>query len=744
MDFQDLPIKQKITRVILLTATTVVLLTVAAFVATDYLSYRAWMVHNLASTSSILSGQLRDAPATPQAHSQILAALKLNPRIGTGGFFDESGRLLASYPSGTAIQLPETARHGRGMLKHRGVLSWHERLTLAGQPDLILYLESDTSPLAARVRLYALIALGILVLATLAAAVIGNTLQAGISGPILALVAKVRDVSGPAAPVPTLGRDEAALLTEAFDQMMAKLATAAEVHSFMVAIVASADLAIIGKTLDGKIVSWNTGATGMFGYEKPETIGKGIAELIVPTDKASEDQRILEAVRGGRVFRAETVLRRKDDTLVEVALVVSPVRSEEGQIMGASYMATDVSGRRRAERNLKESEARFSAIISSAMDAIISIDENQRVTIFNDAAERLFGCPRADAIGQPLDKFIPARFRAPHRHHVAQFGCDGTTTRAMGNLRPLSALRSNGEEFPIEASISQSTVNERKTYTVILRDITERNQVEEQARRFNAELEQRVKERTAALIAANREMESFTYSVAHDLRAPLRHIDAFSSILEEDFADQLPEEARQYLTNIQHGSRSMSRLVDDLLNLARVGRQELSYEEVSLENMVVEVSREMIHEAPGRDIKWRLGRLPRVRGDAGLLRQVVSNLLSNAVKYTRPKSPAIIEISAERVDGQERVAVKDNGVGFNMNYVGKLFGVFQRLHRAEDFEGTGVGLAIVERVVRRHGGKVWAEGKLGEGASFYFTLPVATSDLDQAPDKEKLLPSKEV
>jgi PAS domain S-box-containing protein len=621
MAFKDLPIRSKITRVVLLTTVTVVLLTVAAFIVHDHFTYRHLV------------------------------------------------------------------------------------------------------PIEDRMRRYVLISLVTLGLAILAATTIGNLLQARISGPILDLAARVRSMSGGSDPV-VANRDEAILLTEAFDQMIIRLQASAEARSFMAAIVASADSAIIGKTLEGKIVSWNAGAAGMFGYEKSEAIGKGIGELLVPPDRVSEDERVLEEVSQGRVYHAETRLRRKDGLPVDVSLTVSPIRQDDGRIVGASYVAVDMTARRQAERDLKESRALFSSIISSAMDAIISVDEQQRVTIFNAAAERMFHCPQAQAIGQPLDKFIPARFRSAHHQHVEEFGRTGTTSRAMGKLLPLSALRATGEEFPIEASISQCTVNGKKAFTVILRDITERKQAEDQLQRFSYELEQRVKERTAELIAANREMESFTYSVAHDLRAPLRHIDAFSSILEEDFAPQLPDEARQYLANIQRGSRSMSRLVDDLLNLARVGRQELNYEEVDLDSLANDVARELTSEVRDRAIEWRIGPLPKVRADAGLLRQVMSNLLSNAVKYTRPRSPAAIEVGSEANANEVEIFVKDNGVGFNMNYVAKLFGVFQRLHRSEDFEGTGVGLAIVDRVVRRHGGRVWAESTVGKGAIFHFTLPI--------------------
>jgi PAS domain S-box-containing protein len=375
----------------------------------------------------------------------------------------------------------------------------------------------------------------------------------------------------------------------------------------------------------------------------------------------------------------------------------------------------------RTERDLEESRARFSGIISSAMDAIISVDERQRITIFNAAAERMFRVPADEAIGQPLDRFIPVRFREAHHHHVEEFGRTGGTSRAMGHLRPLSALRADGKEFPIEASISQVEVGGHKIFTVILRDITERQQAQEQIRQMNFDLEQRVQARTAELTAANKELEAFTYSVAHDLRAPLRHIDAFSKLLADDFSADLPPEAHQYLNSIRAGSRHMSQLVDDLLNLARVGRQELKRTTIPLDPLVSTIVGELQSDCHDRKIDWRLQPLPTLDCDAGLIKQVFANLLSNAVKYTRPCPQAIIEVGT--LNGGSAIFVRDNGVGFDMKYADKLFGVFQRLHRSDEFEGTGVGLATVERIVRKHGGCVWAEAAPNKGAVFYFAIP---------------------
>jgi PAS domain S-box-containing protein len=286
-------------------------------------------------------------------------------------------------------------------------------------------------------------------------------------------------------------------------------------------------------------------------------------------------------------------------------------------------------------------------------------------------------------------------------------------------------VRPGGEVRHIhsQADVTRDEAGRALRFLGTMQDVTDRKRAEHEIRELNQGLEARVAERTAELAAANRELEAFAYSVSHDLRAPLRAIDGFRGLLQSRIAPHLDEPAARYLQNISEAANRMGRLVDDLLAFSRMGRLELARHRVELDTVVKEVVQELGDQAAGREVEWRIGPLPVVYGDPAMLRLVLVNLLSNALKFTRTRPQARIEVAASRGAGATVISVRDNGVGFDMAHAEKLFGVFQRLHRAEEFEGTGIGLASVRRIVLRHGGEAWAEGRPGEGATFHFSLP---------------------
>jgi light-regulated signal transduction histidine kinase (bacteriophytochrome) len=284
-------------------------------------------------------------------------------------------------------------------------------------------------------------------------------------------------------------------------------------------------------------------------------------------------------------------------------------------------------------------------------------------------------------------------------------------------------LRRDGTPVDVEVAAAPLVFAGKSAAQVIAHDITDRKRAEAEVRNLNADLEKRVAERTAELEAANKELEAFSYSVSHDLRAPLRHIEGFVEILAATAGTSLDEESRRHLETIAGSARQMGRLIDDLLTFSRTARAELKKTRLAMSELLEGVIRDLRQETGDRQMQWILQDLPEVEGDPALLRQVLVNLVANALKYTRTRKTARIEVGCKSTPAEQVFFVKDNGVGFDSRYAHKLFGVFQRLHRAADFEGTGVGLANVRRIINRHGGHTWAEGEVDKGATFYFSLP---------------------
>ncbi|HSU53541.1 MAG TPA: PAS domain S-box protein [Candidatus Dormibacteraeota bacterium] len=493
---------------------------------------------------------------------------------------------------------------------------------------------------------------------------------------------------------------------------------AEESRSFLAAVVTSSDDAIIGKNMEGRIVSWNAGAERMFGYSAAEMLGQSVQMLLSP-DRPEEENKILASARTGQISHFETVRLRKGGQPIHVALTISPIRAVDGRIIGVSTTGRDITERIRAQHALEEHAAVLHEQAQMLdLANVMARDLEDRVILWNSGMQKMYGWTKEEALGKVSHRLLKSLLPEPLDKIRETLFEKGRWEGEIGHVRK------DGQPLLVSSLwiLHHDPQGKPAAILEINNDITERKNAEEQVLRLNAELERRVTDRTAQLTAANQELEAFTYSVAHDLRAPLRHIDAFARILDEDYGGQLPQEAKKYLENIRLGSRNMSRLVDDLLNLARVGRQELRQNPTPLNQIVNDVLSDLKSDTEGRHIEWRIAQLPTVRCDPGLMKLVFANLMSNAVKYTRPRDPAVIEIGADRENGDPALFVRDNGVGFSMKYADKLFGVFQRLHRSEEFEGTGVGLATVDRIIRKHGGNVWAEAELNKGATFYFTL----------------------
>lgn len=372
-----------------------------------------------------------------------------------------------------------------------------------------------------------------------------------------------------------------------------------------------------------------------------------------------------------------------------------------------------------------------------ALGMVVKIDSAEALAPIQKQKERLILFLLAGVTFTMICSIVIARQMGRPLHRVAEIAAiieAGDLTQRVpleGTIETIDLGRSfNSMVERLEAShdeLEQRVLDRTSQLEILNRklssEIDERKQAENEIQRLNRELEQRVVDRTAQLEAANKELEAFCYSVSHDLRAPLRHIDGYVELLVSRCRDGLSEKGLHYVDIIAASARQMGTLIDDLLQFSRTGRAEMHRENIDMNRALKEVRAMLQEDSDGRQIEWVVNDLPPVRGDYPLLRQVWANLLGNAVKYTRSREVARIEVRAHEDNGEIIFVVEDNGVGFDMQYVNKLFGVFQRLHTQEEFEGTGIGLATVQRIINRHGGRVWAEGELNRGARFYFTLP---------------------
>ncbi len=597
-------IKRKLMGAIMGTSIAVLVLTCAAFITYEVVTYRRALAVGLRARAEIIGANSTAALAFQNEAdaADVLAALRADPRMVAAALYDNDGHLFARYPADAPSNFfpafPESAAQHFGpnaFTTFRPVMQDGRRLGT-------VYIRSDLSALTERYRAYAVLVLVVLGSAILLAFALSSWLQTRIAQPIFELAGTARSVSERrdyALRARKVSDDELGLLTDSFNDMLAEI-----------------------------------------------------------------QQRDLA---------------------------------------------------------LRTSEARQRAILASALDGIVTMDHEGRIVEFNPAAETLFGHARADVVGRRLvDLIVPPALRERYRR-ILERGI-GDDDALVERRTELTGLRANGEEVPLEVTITRVRQEGPPMYTGFMRDITERRRAEEEIRQLTAGLERRVAARTAELEVANAELEAFSYSVSHDLRAPLRAIEGFSKILQEEFTGGLAPGARAYFDKVREATRNMTRLIEDLLTLSRISRAEMRHEDVDLNALGREVALGLQRAQPERAVQFRIADGMHVQGDPGFLRIALDNLMRNAWKFTSRHGTAVIELGCELQDGQSVFYVRDDGAGFDMAHAKNLFRPFKRMHRQSEFEGDGVGLATVQRVIARHGGRVWAEGEVEKGATVYFTL----------------------
>jgi PAS domain S-box-containing protein len=478
--------------------------------------------------------------------------------------------------------------------------------------------------------------------------------------------------------------------------------------------------AVLAWDWNGPITYWNRGAERLYGFTRAEAVGLVSHNLLQTKTPGGVEAFVSFLEREGSwEGELEHITRDGRPITVETRMVL--VRKGGAYVIEANR---DITERKHAQEELQQQRTLLQSVFNNMKDGLVVADEQEKFLVFNPAAEAILA---RGATEQPSSQWS---------QHYNVFLPDTVTPFPAEQLPLVRAIRGEscqdvemymrrtGEQEGAWISVSGSPLRgpdgRLAGGITLFRDITE-------MRRIREDLARRVEE----LNALNQELEAFTYSVSHDLRAPLRHLDGFSKILLEEYGVQLPVNAQHYLKRIREAASNMGRLVDELLNLAHLGRREPALQLVGLKSIVEKVVRDFSLETEQRQIEWQIGDLPFVECDPSLMEYVFVNLLSNAVKYTRPRQSARIGVNQVVQNGETVIVVRDNGVGFSMKHADKLFGVFQRLHRQEDFEGTGIGLATVQRIVHKHGGRVWAEGEIDKGAAFYFTLGASDGEKEK-------------
>jgi PAS domain S-box-containing protein len=479
---------------------------------------------------------------------------------------------------------------------------------------------------------------------------------------------------------------------------------------FRLMIASVRDYAILLLDPQGRIASWNLGAQRINGYDAQEIIGQPFSKFYPPEaiERGLPQQLLAEAIDKGH-FEDTGWHVRKDGSHFWANVTATAVRDVEGVLLGFVKVTRDLTERKRAEEIQQERDRYFD--LSREMICVLGFDGFFKS--LNPAWKWTLGFSTAELQARPFIEFVHPDDRKATETEAQKLIAGGETIYFENRY-----LCKDGSwrwfAWSARAAIPQKIIYGTG------RDITDRKQAQEKIEQLNTDLQRHA----GRLEETNKELEAFSYSVSHDLRAPLRHIDGFVKMFTNSSGDKLDARGRRYLDIIADSAQKMGVLIDDLLVFSRMSRAELRHSKVSTDSLVHEAVDGLQTETNGRQIHWNIGTLPEVEADPAMLQQVWVNLISNAVKYTRPRNPAEIEIGSEESgNGEYTFFVHDNGVGFDMQYGHKLFGVFQRLHRADEFEGTGIGLANVSRIIHKHGGRVWAEAKPNAGATFYFSLP---------------------
>ena len=464
----------------------------------------------------------------------------------------------------------------------------------------------------------------------------------------------------------------------------------------------------------------NEAVATMLGYSRAELAELGLESLFDPQEPQSHAEGLASLLDGNKPnTRVAQCYRHRNGQKVWVDEGLVLRRNSNDDSLELITIMLNITALKTEEQALLEKVHYTRSLIETSIDPLVTISPTGTIEDVNEATVQATGLPRGALQGRDFADF----FTEPER---AREGYQNAFQRGSVRDYPLTLRHVSGSLMPVlyNASTYRNAQGEVLGVYAAARDISKVQRMEEQLRSLNSELEERVQQRTEDLTEVNQELEAFAYSISHDLRAPLRAVDGFSHKLLKTYSDQLDDEGRRLLQVVRDNAQRMGQLIDDLLRFSRLGRRELQIQPVDMEALARGVASDLLASEPERQIEFSCGKLPEAKGDAAMLREVWVNLIGNAIKFSRDRPVAHITVAGEAVGSEAIYSIQDNGAGFDMAYADKLFGVFQRLHRQDEFEGTGVGLALSQRILHRHQGRIWGEGQPDGGASFHFTLPL--------------------